>query len=72
MIRSLESKDCFSIEPNDNFRYPEATVYKFRKEFELSSFGIEENVKVYIKMYIMDLDYYEKVMVISFHRDDST
>jgi len=69
IIQALCADSCTAIEPNDNPRYEGSTVYKFKQEFELFSFGEKETVRMYIKMYITKVTYYDEVIVISFHKD---
>lgn len=69
MVRQLEPKNCYAIEPNDNQRYADAEVYKFKRSYDLAYYGVVEAVMVYIKMYLVEEKSYDYIMVISFHRD---
>lgn len=69
ILRSLTAKDCVKVAMNDNPRYKSAEVYVFFKNVMLSSFGEEEDVKLYLKMYIAEVRFGETVIVISFHRE---
>lgn len=69
MIAQLEAEDCYSIEPNNNPRYADAEVYKFRRSYTLECYGVFETVLVYIKMYLAETKTYDYVVVISFHKD---
>jgi len=69
MLLALSGTDCISIEPNDNPNYPEATVYKFVKKYELDFFGVDSLIDVYIKLYILEKQTCDLVMVISIHED---
>lgn len=69
MLLELIPQDCYCIEPNDNPRYEEARVYKFKHTYDLNSYGEMERVSAYIKMYIHEDKTYDKVIVISFHKD---
>ncbi len=69
ILRSLTVEDCFKIAPNDNLRYEEAEVYFFTKNAKLFSFGEEEIVALYLKMYITETKFGEMIVVISFHRE---
>jgi len=71
MLLALSGTDCISIEPNNNPRYPEATVYKFVKKYELDFFGAVCLIDVYIKLYIIEMQIYDLVMVISIHEDNA-
>ena len=69
ILRSLTADDCIGIEPNNNPRYPEAEVYKFIKACRLYVYGEETNVTLYIKAYLREKQYYDVVIVISFHEE---
>ena len=69
ILRSLTADDCAGIEPNDNPRYPEAEVYKFIKVCRLIVYGEEMDVTLYIKAYLLEKQYYDLVVVISFHEE---
>ena len=69
MLLALTGTDCISIEPNDNPSYPEATVYKFVRTYELDFFGVDSLIDVYIKMYLLEKQTCDLVMVISIHED---
>lgn len=65
----MTADDCTGIEPNDNPRYPEAEVYKFIKACHLNVYGEETDVTLYIKAYLREKQYYDLVIVISFHEE---
>lgn len=69
VLKTLTADDCYQIEPNNNPRYENANVYKFFKEVELPVFGEIESAKLYLKMYIAELKTYDRVIVISFHKE---
>ncbi len=70
MVEQLELEDCYSVEPNNNPRYAEAEVYKFKRKYDLRGYKEDtESVVVYIKMYLMEKKTYDDVVAISFHRD---
>ena len=69
ILKSLKVDDCVAIEPNDNPRYPDSTVFKFIKEAPITSFGETKDVVLYIKTYIIDKNTYEMFWVISFHEE---
>ncbi len=69
ILRELTADDCISVEPNDNPRYPDADVYKFLKEVNITSYGEAVVVELYIKAYILDRRTHELVFVISFHEE---
>ena len=67
IIQSLLAEDCVNIEPNNNPRYSESEVYVFIKTLQITSYGEEETVSLYIKMYLNEQDRMDFVIVISFH-----
>ena len=67
IIQSLLAEDCVKIEPNNNPRYSESEVYVFIKTLQITSYGEEETVSLYIKMYLNEQDRMDFVIVISFH-----
>ena len=69
IIKSLTKDDCVKIGSNDNLNYPEAEVYVFIKAVDVYFFGEEEKIKMYIKMYLLELKEYDEVVVISFHEE---
>lgn len=69
ILRSLTADDCYQIAPNNNPRYKTDEVYKFFKEIDLIVFGELESTKLYLKMYIRELNTYDMVIVISFHEE---
>lgn len=69
ILLALSGTDCISIEQNDNPSYPEATVYKFVRTYELDFFGVDSLIDVYIKMYLLEKQTCDLVMVISIHED---
>ena len=69
ILRSLTADDCYQIELNNNPRYKTNEVYKFFKEVDLIVFGELESTKLYLKMYIRELNTYDMVIVISFHEE---
>lgn len=70
MLLALIPEDCFSIEPNDNLRYKDAMVYKFKHTYDINSYGEIERVTAYIKMYLDEEKAYNTVIVISLHEDN--
>lgn len=69
ILKSLTVDDCIDIRPNDNPRYPNADLFIFQKSVSLLSYGEEENIRLYIKSYIIDQNDMEMVIVISFHEE---
>ena len=69
ILRSLQVEDCVAVEPNDNPRYSDSTVFKFIKEVEITVLGETELVEIYIKEYIEDRRTHEIICVISFHEE---
>lgn len=69
ILRSLTADDCYQIELNNNPRYKTDEVYKFFKEVDMIVFGELESTKLYLKMYIRELNTYDMVIVISFHEE---
>lgn len=67
IIKTLVAEDCVKIEPNNNPRYADSEVYAFIKTLPLTSYGEEELVTLYIKMYLNEQKHYDIVIVISFH-----
>lgn len=67
ILKSLSAEDCIKIEPNNNPRYTESEVYVFIKDLTLDVYGQNENVKVYVKMYLNEQKHYDIVIVISLH-----
>ena len=67
IIKALVAEDCVKIEPNNNPRYAESEVYVFIKTLTLNTFGEEELITLYIKMYLSEKRNYDIVIVISFH-----
>lgn len=64
IIETLTADDCVKIEKNNNPNYPDAMVYVFIVEVEL-----DDVVKLYIKMYLLEEKNYAIVIVISFHNE---
>ena len=64
IIEKLTADDCVKIEKNNNPNYPDAMVYVFIVEVEL-----DDVVKLYIKMYLVEEKNYAIVIVISFHNE---
>lgn len=62
IIETLTADDCVKIEKNNNPSYPDAIIYVFILDVEL-----DETVKLYIKMYLVEEKNYAVVIVISFH-----
>ena len=69
ILRSLQVEDCVAIEPNNNLRYSDSTVFKFIKKVELMVLGETELVEIYIKEYVEDRRTHEIICVISFHEE---
>ena len=69
IIKTLAAEDCVKVEPNNNPRYAESEVYAFIKTLMLPSYGEEEEVTLYIKMYLNEEKHYDIVIVISFHSE---
>lgn len=69
ILKSLSVEDCIEYGPNNNPRYPDATVFKFIKEVNLLSFGEPEQLEIYIKEYLLDNGQYEVICVISLHEE---
>lgn len=69
LLKSLQVEDCIDYGPNNNPKYPDATVFKFIKTCELSSFGEIQEVCLYIKEYIIEKGSFETVCVISLHEE---
>ncbi len=67
IIKALDAEDCVKIEPNNNQRYSESEVYVFIKTLPIVSYGEQETVSLYIKMYLNEQKSYDIVIVISFH-----
>lgn len=68
ILESLEVKDCIKIDKNTNPRYEVADVFVFVKEVVILAYGEEEQIPLYIKMYIRERNRLDVVVVISFHR----
>lgn len=64
IIEKLTADDCVKIEKNNNSNYPDAMVYVFIVEVEL-----DDVVKLYIKMYLLEEKNCAIVIVISFHNE---
>lgn len=69
ILQSLTYDDCVKIEPNNNARYPDTVVYVFLKECEINVYGELENIKIYIKLYILEESDCDMTIIISFHRE---
>lgn len=68
IINSLTVDDCISIEKNINPRYMDSEIYIFLKNVTFPIYGEMGNIEIYIKMYLQECDYYNMVIVISFHK----
>lgn len=68
IINSLTVDDCISIENNNNPRYADSEIYKFLKNITFPIYGENGDIEIYIKMYLQECDYYNMVIVISFHK----
>lgn len=70
ILKSLTLDDCVKIEENINPRYPEAELYFFiKKNVEICVYGEDIKVTLYLKMYICEESYYDRIIVISFHEE---
>lgn len=69
VLLSLTVDDCVAIEPNTNPRFSDAEIFFFKKDKMLIVYGEEELVKLYIKMYTQTFPAYDRICVISFHKD---
>lgn len=69
LLESLTAEDCTKIAPNDNPRYPDSEVFFFLKNIQVVVYGEPDDPCVYIKMYVAELPTYDKVIVISFHKE---
>ena len=69
ILQSLTADDCVEIRTNTNPRYQDAELYIFLKSVDSFFYGEPQTVDVYIKMYIKQYNYYDKVIVISFHKE---
>jgi len=65
MLLELTTKDCIGVEKH--YKDDEKIVYKFIKEYNISTRETKENVKAYIKFTICLVRCQEHVIVISFH-----
>ena len=68
ILKSLEADDCVKVEPNNNPRYPDNEVFVFYKEATVVVYGENEELQLYLKMYIQETKTYDLVIVISFHQ----
>ena len=65
MLLALDVGDfCYSV---DNKKDLKERLYVFAKDYKLDAYGDIENVSMYIKMVIKELDEDEALVVISFH-----
>ena len=69
IIKTLVTEHCIKVEPNNNPRYAESEVYVFIQTLMLSIYGEEEEVTLYIKMYLNEEKHNDCVIVISFHAE---
>ena len=69
ILKALTAEDCLEVGPNNNPRYPKSEVYTFIKSLNILSYGEEENVKLYIKMYLVEQKNSDVVIVISLHQE---
>lgn len=69
IMKSLCAEDCVAIRKNDNCRYPYSDVFVFIKSVEVESYGETEEIKLYIKDYIIEQNALESVIIISFHEE---
>lgn len=69
MLLSLTEENCVKVDKNNNPSYEDAEVFVFIKKFTICVYGEDMPVEMYIKMYIMSLAHYNKVIVISFHEE---
>ena len=69
ILQTLTSDDCVEIRTNTNPRYQDAELYIFLKSVDSFFYGEPQTIDVYIKMYIKQYNYYDKVIVISFHKE---
>ena len=69
ILQSLTVDDCIEIRTNTNPHYQDAELYIFLKSVEYFFYGEPQTIDIYIKMYIKQYNYYDKVIVISFHKE---
>lgn len=69
ILQSLTVEDCIAVDVNNNLRYEKSEIYKFLKNVDIFVYGELENLDLYIKMYIKEYSFFDKVIVISFHKE---
>ncbi len=68
ILESLTKDDCISVDKNNNQNYEDSEVFIFLKKVNISIYGENTEVELYIKMYLKNCDYFDMVIVISFHK----
>lgn len=69
ILKALTIDDCIDFGPNTASQYPDSMVYEFIKDVEVIIFGENTDLKLYIKLYILDKRTHQLVIAISFHRE---
>ena len=69
IIKSLTADDCIKVEPNNNPRFEKSEIYVFLKCVTLPVYGEDESHTIYIKIYLVEMQPYDSVIVISFHEE---
>ena len=68
ILNSLTVDDCIQVDKNTNPNFPDSEIYVFLKKATLIVYGENEDVELYIKMYLQNCGYYDMTIVISFHK----
>ena len=68
ILESLTIDDCVKIDNNSNPNYDESEIYVFLKKITILVYGESEEVELYIKMYLKEYEYYNMIIIISFHK----
>lgn len=69
ILKSLTVDDCIKIDNNKNTQYADAELYFFIKDVSICCYGEDENICLYLKIYIRKNSYYDMIIIISFHEE---